>query len=437
MAEGGACKMFGLQALGHRLGVLCGGANSPAAASARGNRLPKARVTLGRKLREYSVKETLQAFSDMIAVLPATWPLDDLVGGRLAPEEVVSIICRDICDFGSKHGWALLGPASHYIRPAVCRKMWFLVHGICGIGQGEVNWRAMKVQTFADLFPDMRGLVSSVPKYWDMRVFLRMAPEVPPSMHSCWACLAGYATQEKYTGNSKEFCDAVTAFIQTAGEEETQNAARAIFEEARARLEARRSVQPTPLMVLRELWFSGRLAPATARGGAPLPAAIALTAPRGGALSPAATIATTVRRRLRSKSRDPLFVAGGGAFGREQPGPLPHAAVAGGICALAPGAVAEPLGEVSRAASAGIAPLAAPLAGGAPSPALPCRRWRRLNPNAPVALEVPIAPVAKAGASKRSRLNAPAPALAPMKAGRGRRRALPSDEHAAALAPMK
>ncbi len=64
-------------------------------------------------------------------------------------------------------------------------------------------------------------------------------------MHSCSACLAGYATNFKYPGNSKAFCDAVVSFVEAAREEATQDPARTLFEEAGASLaEHRGGVQP-------------------------------------------------------------------------------------------------------------------------------------------------------------------------------------------------
>ena len=101
-----------------------------------------------------------------------------------------------------------------------------------------------------------------------------MTPEVAVAMHSCWSCLAGYAISPKYSGNSQVFCDAVVSFIEAACdcEEATQDANRTAFEGARSRLaEHRRGVQPTPLMIFRELARTGSLDV----GGAASPARLA------------------------------------------------------------------------------------------------------------------------------------------------------------------
>lgn len=257
-SEGGACKTLGLVAVGHRLGVLrgndCGGACSLAATKKQ--RQQKHNITnevvLGRQSRRFTVVANCRRFGDMLAAFPSLWACD-----KKSPDELLEDIRKQIQAFGNAHGWARMGPNGEYLRPHVVRKLWFLLNSVQGIQQSDVEWQHWSLAKLRDLFPDMRGFVNNAPRHWtDIRQFISMAPEVPLSMHSCWTCLVGYATSDKYCGNPPEFAKQVSRFIAAGCEHETQAFVRAAFEAERERLSSSRKAPPTPLMVLRGLWDS-------------------------------------------------------------------------------------------------------------------------------------------------------------------------------------
>ena len=323
-AEGGAQKHLGIASLGQRLGVLCnrGSAGSPAAGKKRGGASSPAAgkthsaraddvVVLGSCSATFNFHEDAQPFSDMLAAFPATWT----VKGAKNSKEFVQIsqaMEKQVSVFGSKHAWWRMGTESDYIKPHVVRKLVILVRHVLGVDRAD--WTSCKMADFEGMFPDVRGFVSKALKHWDVRHFVRIAPEVQFVMHSCWTCLAGYATNHKYTGNSKAFCDAVVSFIEAACEEATQDATRTVFEGARASLaEHRGGVQPTPLMIFRELWSTGRLHV----GGALSPAAAAAVATAAAGSAEVAATPQRTRRRVRSKSKSGMSLG----QGYDPPGP--------------------------------------------------------------------------------------------------------------------
>ena len=177
-------------------------------------------------------------------------------------------------------------------------------------------------------------------------------------MHSCWACLAGYATNVKYTGNSQAFCDAVVSFIKAACEEASQDAARTVFEEARASLaDHRGGVQPSPLMIFRELSTTGRLHVKRARS----PAAAAGVATAVVGCEGVAATAQGRRFRISSKSKSSippptLAPVSGTAPDKKEAGGVPPPFIGG----VPPGDASEPV------AAGGLS--AGSIAGGSPCP---------------------------------------------------------------------
>ena len=189
------------------------------------------------------------------------------------------------------------------------RKLVLLVGQILEVDSAA--WACCGKEVFEALFPDVRGSVRATPKHWRWRdhyykYHAAMAPEVAVAMHSCWSCLAGYAISPKYPGNSQVFCDAVVSFIEAACdcEEATQDANRTAFEGARRRLaEHRRGVQPTPLMIFRELARTGSLDIGDAASPARLAVAVrALATAAVGSEEVAATPTKKLRRKSTSTS---------------------------------------------------------------------------------------------------------------------------------------
>ena len=286
--DSGSQTHVGIAPLGQRLGILHnrddvgslvagkerGGASSPDA------RQKRARADDG------LVCESIQPFCDMIAAFPATW---HVTGSR----DMRQAMKKQVFAFGFEHSWSML--ASGYIRSHVIRKLVLLAARVCKID--DETWARCNQADFESL---------AAPKNWramHFKLFKWMAPEVPMYMHSIWTGLAKCATTA--TANGQEaFIDAVVAFIEAACEQATQDAARTVFEGARCRLaELRGGMQPTPLMIFRELERTGSLDV----GGAPSPArqaAIARAAATAAVASEevAATPSTKLRRRISSKS---------------------------------------------------------------------------------------------------------------------------------------
>ena len=361
---------MGVPSLGQRLGVLRkhgdagppaagqkrGGASSPAAGKRHKARADD-RVALGRCLTTYNLQENVQSFSDILTALPATWTVKVAKKSKVEFRQICHAMQKQVSAFGSKHSWSRMGPESDYLKPHVLRKLMLLVRHVLEID--GTDWAGWKMADFQGMFPDARGFVGQAPKHWwtDIRYFLRMAPEVSLSMHSCWACLAGYATNVKYTGNSQAFCDEVVSFIKAACEEASQDAARTVFEEARASLaEHRGGVQPSPLMIFRELSTTGRLHV----GGARSPAAAAGVAT---AVVGCGGVAATPgrRRRISSKSKSSippptLAPVSGTAPDKKEAGGVPPPFIGG----CPPGDASEPV------AAGGLS--AGSIAGGGPCP---------------------------------------------------------------------
>ena len=187
------------------------------------------------------------------------------------------------------------------------RKLVLLVGQILEVDSAA--WARCNKEFFEVLFPDVRGAVRASPKHWRSQYYkyhATMAPEVVVAMYSCWPCLAGYAISPKYLDNSQVFCDAVVSFIEAACdcEEATQDANRTAFEGARSRLaEHRRGVQPTPLMIFRELARTGSLDVGGAASPARLAAAVRAAATAAvGSEEVAATPPKKLHRKITSAS---------------------------------------------------------------------------------------------------------------------------------------
>ena len=365
-AEGGAQKHLGIVSLGQRLGVLCkhsdagspaagkkrGGASSPAAGKRQRARADD-RVVLGRCFTIFNSQENVQPFSDILTALPATWTVKGAKKSKVEYRQIRQAMQKQVSAFGSKHSWSRMGPESDYLKPHVLRKLMLLVRHVLEID--GTDWAGWKMADFQGMFPDVRNFVGQAPKHWwtDIRYFLRMAPEVSLSMHSCWACLAGYATNVKYTGNSQAFCDEVVSFIKAACEEASQDAARTVFEEARASLaEHRGGVQPSPLMIFRELSTTGRLHV----GGARSPAAAAGVATAVVGCEGVAATPQGKRFRISSKSKSSippptLAPVSGTAPDKKEAGGVPPPFIGG----FPPGNASEPVaaGGLSAGSIAG------------------------------------------------------------------------------------
>ena len=234
--------------------------------------------------------ESIQPFCDMIAAFLATW---HLTGFR----DMCQAMKKQVYAFGFNHSWSML--ASGYIRSHVIRKLVLLAARVCKID--EETWASCNQADFQSL---------AAPKHWRAKHFRLMAPEVPMYMHSILTGLAKCATTATANGQDA-FTDAVVAFIEAACEQATQDAARTVFEGARCRLaELRGGMQPTPLMIFRDLERTGSLDV----GGAPSPArqaAIARAAATAAVASEevAATPSTKLRRRISSKSSSSASVS--------------------------------------------------------------------------------------------------------------------------------
>ena len=192
-AGGGSQKHLGTVSLGLRLGGLYnrGGASSPAAGKRHRARADDG-VAPGRCSTTFNLHENAQPFSDILAAVLATWTVK---GARNSDEfvKICQAMQKQVSVFGSKHGWSRMGAES---PPHV-----LLVHHVLGVDRSD--WTSFNIADCEGVFPDVRGFLSQAPKHWSMKYLVRMAPEVPSSMHTCSACLAGYATNYKYSGNSK------------------------------------------------------------------------------------------------------------------------------------------------------------------------------------------------------------------------------------------
>ena len=288
-AESDSETHLGIASLGQRLGVLDnrndmdslvaykkrGGARSPAAAQKRASADDGVGI----------VSENKQPFSDMIAAFPATWQV------KKDFSAMCQCIIQQVCAFGNKHKWSEL--SSEYIQAHVIRKLVLLAASVLEIDDN--TWAKCNMA-------DLRSI--GAPSHWGWQCYKKMAPEVPASMHCWWVGLAKYATTKSANGQ-EAFTDAVVAFIEAACAEATQDATRTVFEGARCRLaELRGGMQPTPLMIFRELERTGSLVV----GGAPSPAAqaAAVTAAATAAVGPEGVAATPfkkLRRRISSKSQ--------------------------------------------------------------------------------------------------------------------------------------
>ena len=257
---------------------------------------------LGGLAANFQVQENIQPFRDMLDALPATWTVKK---SKIDFPQICQVMNQQGSVCGRKHGWLRMGPESEYLKPHVIHKLVLLVGRILEVDSAA--WACCGKEFFEALFPDVRGSVRATPKHWRWRYHYykyhaAMAPEVAVAMHSCWSCLAGYAISPKYSGKSQAFCDAVVSFIEAACdcEEATQDANRTAFEGARRRLaEHRRGVQPTPLMIFRELARTGSLD----AGGAASPArlAAAVRAPATAVVG-SDEVAATHPQKLRRKS---------------------------------------------------------------------------------------------------------------------------------------
>ena len=261
ISEGLGCDALGLVALCQRLGIIVLGEDC-ADKSLQPSHTEKRRkqtktqtqivteVCLGSQSCRFSVLSRKERFKDMLEAFPSGWQV-----GKATAEEVLEKIHQQIKRFGERHGWAKMGKNGFLLKQHIVHKLWLLMSNSLGINQSQIRWKDWRVATMDRLFFDGQGLFRNAPRHWtDMQRFISVAPEVPVSMHWHWMCLVG-----QHPINPNGFAEKLCEFIEAGCEDDTQAAARAIFEAERERLSASKFAAPSPLAVLRGLWQSGAL----------------------------------------------------------------------------------------------------------------------------------------------------------------------------------
>ena len=164
------------------------------------------------------------------------------------------VICRDILKFGTAVGCLRMGQESSYMRPHVCRKLFFLLMHTLGCSTTTFPWNELTLEELHELGPDVKRHLQTTPKHWShkgVRLYVSMdeasGKRVPLAMHSCWSCLFGYATSASDESGIGPLAE---AYITEGNPREFDSCARSLFRED--------AVPPTPLQVLRAIIVDGR-----------------------------------------------------------------------------------------------------------------------------------------------------------------------------------
>ena len=252
--EGGAHNKFSPRVLGERMGVL-----EPIPRGSRRNKHRGQILSFGVNTDlDFWVLGDTAHFAQMLQQLPSDWTFRGCKVERSRHAfQVHEKICQDLARLGSSCPWTRMGDNSVYIRPHVQRKLWFGICNKLSLAQQDVEWKTLPVSQWVDMFPDVKGYVTDSQKHWyNVYYFVRVAPQVPCSMHSCLTCLINYATNPKMMGNSQTFVDAVRHLVDV-GNSETEEAQtnHAHLQALAAQLKERRGgVPPTPWMIFKEWW---------------------------------------------------------------------------------------------------------------------------------------------------------------------------------------
>ena len=259
LGEQGMCRVFGVLALGLRLGLL---KPAPSLKRARGDRVPKSSragdtVCLGKLSKMFVVTrgETPQLTELVQHARSFTWPV---VSGsaRFEARNALTAAMSLHDEVKRLHerlgGWAIVGAG--YVSQHIQRKLHLLLPGrvpACRCLETTAGWPKTdeSLKFWRTLSPDVNGYLS---------------PSVLPSFlhnNKLWSVIGGLSEDPRYThmwlclfGNAIGQVPGARAWLTLADTSPaTRAGAAAAFEDARARLDRVLGVPPHPRQVLEEV----------------------------------------------------------------------------------------------------------------------------------------------------------------------------------------